>query len=106
MRLRFRIVTCASSSYSPHAPAPLTAEGAPRDVLQAEPIRRVWGVDAVAKNIIGEIYSRFEKGGLRIVASTSSPAVNASALRWRDRWRATRCGRSAIRCGERCTLSE
>jgi nucleoside-diphosphate kinase len=25
--------------------------------------------DAVAKNIIGEIYSRFEKGGLRIVAS-------------------------------------
>ena len=25
--------------------------------------------DAVAKNIIGEIYSRFEKGGLKIVAS-------------------------------------
>lgn len=25
--------------------------------------------DAVAKNVIGEIYSRFEKGGLRIVAS-------------------------------------
>ena len=25
--------------------------------------------DAVAKNIIGEIYSRFEKGGLRIIAS-------------------------------------
>lgn len=25
--------------------------------------------DAVAKNIIGEIYSRFEKGGLRIVAA-------------------------------------
>ena len=25
--------------------------------------------DAIAKNVIGEIYSRFEKGGLRIVAS-------------------------------------
>jgi len=25
--------------------------------------------DAVAKNVIGDIYSRFEKGGLRIVAS-------------------------------------
>jgi nucleoside-diphosphate kinase len=25
--------------------------------------------DAVAKNIIGEIYSRFEKGGLRIIAA-------------------------------------
>ncbi|MDH3871275.1 MAG: nucleoside-diphosphate kinase, partial [Gammaproteobacteria bacterium] len=25
--------------------------------------------DAVAKNIVGEIYSRFEKGGLRIVAA-------------------------------------
>ncbi len=25
--------------------------------------------DAVARNVIGEIYSRFEKGGLRIVAS-------------------------------------
>lgn len=25
--------------------------------------------DAVAKNVIGEIYSRFEKGGLKIVAS-------------------------------------
>ncbi len=25
--------------------------------------------DAVAKNVIGEIYARFEKGGLRIVAS-------------------------------------
>ena len=24
--------------------------------------------DAVARNLIGEIYSRFEKGGLRIVA--------------------------------------
>ena len=25
--------------------------------------------DAVAKNVIGEIYSRFEKGGLKIIAS-------------------------------------
>ena len=25
--------------------------------------------DAVAKNVIGEIYSRFEKGGLKIVAA-------------------------------------
>ena len=25
--------------------------------------------DAVAKNIIGEIYSRFEKGGLRVIAA-------------------------------------
>jgi len=25
--------------------------------------------DAVAKNVIGEIYSRFEKGGLRIIAA-------------------------------------
>ena len=24
--------------------------------------------DAVARNLIGEIYSRFEKGGLRIIA--------------------------------------
>ena len=25
--------------------------------------------DAIAKNVIGEIYSRFEKGGLMVVAS-------------------------------------
>ena len=24
--------------------------------------------DAVAKNVIGEIYSRFEKGGLKVIA--------------------------------------
>ena len=36
------------------------------------PIERTLSIvkpDAVAKNIIGEIYSRFEKGGLTIVAS-------------------------------------
>ncbi|HET6633384.1 MAG TPA: nucleoside-diphosphate kinase, partial [Rhodanobacteraceae bacterium] len=25
--------------------------------------------DAVAKNVVGEIYSRFEKGGLKVVAA-------------------------------------
>ncbi len=35
--------------------------------------------DAVAKNVIGEIYSRFEKGGLRIVASRMMHLSRAEA---------------------------
>ncbi|MDH3526030.1 MAG: nucleoside-diphosphate kinase [Gammaproteobacteria bacterium] len=35
--------------------------------------------DAVAKNIIGEIYSRFEKGGLRIVAAKMLHLTRAQA---------------------------
>ena len=39
--------------------------------------------DAVAKNIIGEIYSRFEKGGLKIVASrkTTREEINEAMKR-------------------------
>lgn len=35
--------------------------------------------DAVARNIIGEIYARFEKGGLRIVASKMLRLTTAQA---------------------------
>ena len=35
--------------------------------------------DAVAKNIIGEIYSRFEKGGLRIIAAKMKHLSKADA---------------------------
>ena len=35
--------------------------------------------DAVARNLIGEIYSRFEKGGLRIVASKMLTLSDAQA---------------------------
>lgn len=35
--------------------------------------------DAVAKNVIGEIYSRFEKGGLRIVAARMKQLSRAEA---------------------------
>ncbi|HVF35946.1 MAG TPA: nucleoside-diphosphate kinase [Candidatus Saccharimonadia bacterium] len=35
--------------------------------------------DAVAKNVIGEIYSRFEKGGLRIVAAKMKTLSRAEA---------------------------
>jgi nucleoside-diphosphate kinase len=35
--------------------------------------------DAVAKNIIGEIYSRFEKGGLKIVAARMQRLSRAKA---------------------------
>ena len=35
--------------------------------------------DAVAKNVIGEIYSRFEKGGLRIVAAKMKRLSRAEA---------------------------
>jgi len=37
--------------------------------------------DAVAKNVIGEIYSRFEKNGLRIIASPEG-ARRASCWPW------------------------
>ncbi len=33
--------------------------------------------DAVAKNVIGEIYSRFEKAGLKVVASKMKQSVAA-----------------------------
>lgn len=35
--------------------------------------------DAVAKNVIGEIYSRFERGGLRIVAARMMHLTEAQA---------------------------
>lgn len=35
--------------------------------------------DAVAKNVIGEIYSRFEKGGLKIVAARMKHLTRAEA---------------------------
>jgi len=35
--------------------------------------------DAVAKNVIGEIYSRFERGGLRIVAAKMKHLTRAEA---------------------------
>ena len=35
--------------------------------------------DAVAKNVIGEIYSRFEKGGLKIVAARMMQLTRAQA---------------------------
>jgi nucleoside-diphosphate kinase len=35
--------------------------------------------DAVAKNVIGEIYSRFEKNGLRIVAAKMKQLSQAEA---------------------------
>ncbi len=35
--------------------------------------------DAVAKNVIGEIYSRFEKGGLKIVAARMAHLSQAEA---------------------------
>jgi nucleoside-diphosphate kinase len=35
--------------------------------------------DAVAKNVIGEIYSRFEKNGLRIVAAKMAQLTRAQA---------------------------
>ena len=35
--------------------------------------------DAVARNVIGEIYSRFEKGGLRIVAAKMMTLTRAQA---------------------------
>lgn len=41
--------------------------------------------DAVAKNVIGEVYSRFERAGLRIVAArmlSSPPSRPASSTRY------------------------
>jgi nucleoside-diphosphate kinase len=35
--------------------------------------------DAVAKNVIGEIYSRFEKGGLRVIAARMMQLTRAQA---------------------------
>ena len=35
--------------------------------------------DAVAKNVIGEIYSRFEKGGLKIIAAKMKHLTRAEA---------------------------
>ena len=36
--------------------------------------------DAVAKNVIGEIYSRFEKAGLKVAASKLKQLSRAEAL--------------------------
>jgi nucleoside-diphosphate kinase len=38
--------------------------------------------DAVAKNVIGEIYSRFEKAGLKIVAATMCTRSVPSTVSW------------------------
>lgn len=35
--------------------------------------------DAVAKNVVGEIYSRFEKGGLKVVAARMMHLSRAEA---------------------------
>ena len=46
------------------------------------PIERTLSIikpDAVAKNVIGEIYSRFEKGGLKIVAARMMQLTRAQA---------------------------
>ena len=37
--------------------------------------------DAVAKNVIGEIYSRFEQAGLKIVAAQHVPGCRAPTPR-------------------------
>ena len=41
----------------------------PRITMAIERTISIIKPDAVAKNVIGEIYSRFEKAGLRIVAA-------------------------------------
>ncbi len=38
--------------------------------------------DAVARNVIGEIYSRFEKGGLKVVAAKMKHLTRAEAERF------------------------
>ena len=46
------------------------------------PVERTLSIvkpDAVAKNVIGEIYSRFERGGLRIVAAKMKHLTRADA---------------------------
>ena len=46
------------------------------------PVERTLSIikpDAVAKNVIGEIYSRFEQGGLRIVAARMMQLTRAQA---------------------------
>ena len=76
--------------------------------------------DAVGKNVIGEIYTRFEKAGLKVVAAKmkhlsraeaegfyaehreradSSPPATASCARCRADW----SGRRSIATGERGT---
>src|SRR5512138_978000 len=49
----------------------LPAEAAParRPSMALERTLSIIKPDAVAKNVIGEIYSRFEKGGLKVVAA-------------------------------------
>src|SRR5690554_3526102 len=50
---------------------PFPAEAAParRPSMALERTLSIIKLDAVAKNVIGEIYSRFEKGGLKVVAA-------------------------------------
>jgi nucleoside-diphosphate kinase len=49
------------------------------------PVERTLSIvkpDAVAKNVIGQIYSRFENGGLRIVAAKMKHLTRAEAERF------------------------
>ena len=49
------------------------------------PVERTLSIvkpDAVAKNVIGQIYSRFENGGLRIVAAKMKHLTRADAERF------------------------
>ncbi|HYW04549.1 MAG TPA: nucleoside-diphosphate kinase [Gammaproteobacteria bacterium] len=51
------------------------------------PVERTLSIvkpDAVAKNLIGEIYSRFEKGGLRVVAARMMQLTRSQAEAFYD----------------------
>lgn len=47
--------------------------------MQVERTLSIIKPDAVAKNVIGEIYSRFEKAGLKIVAARMKQLSRADA---------------------------
>ena len=47
--------------------------------MQVERTLSIIKPDAVAKNVIGEIYSRFEQGGLKIVAAKMKHLTRAEA---------------------------
>ena len=60
--------------------------------------------DAVAKNVIGEIYSRFEKAGLKIVAARMMQLSRAQAEEFsvessgETAWRWPKCCRASAAC--------
>ena len=49
--------------------------------------------DGVARNLIGEVYRRFEKAGLSVIAA------RMTQLTERDARRSTRCTGAAVLCG-------